>query len=361
MIHKPLPAALRPLAFAAAVVLLGGCARHAVQSEAAAPRLVAASTATLQARQATARTLLSGVVVSSHQVQVASRLMGYIRRVEVHAGQQVHAGQPLLEVDPTDIQGQVAQARAGLAQAQANLVDAQADYQRFGALYRAQAVTLQQWQGIQLRYRVARQQVAAARAGYQTAQAQMRYASVRSPIDGVVVQKMASAGDLAAPGRPLLLIEGQGRLQVQLQVPEQAWSHVRVGETVPVYAAARTVEGRIAEAVPVADPMSHTHEVKVDLPAGSSLASGSFVRVGLALGRAPQLRVPAAALVERAGMHGVFVVDSAGIAHFRLVRTGAAAGDMLDVQAGLRAGETVVTGNLDEVVNGVRIGGASHG
>ena len=356
-----LAAALRPLAFMLAAALLGGCGRHDGAAPDTALRVVQAHTVTLAAQDAASRTMLSGVVASAHQVQVASRLMGYIRAVDVHEGERVRAGQVLLQVDPTDIEGQVAQARAGLAQAQANLANAQADYTRFGNLYKAEAVTRQQWEGIELRYKVAQQQVAAARAGYATAAAQMRYARVTSPIDGVVAQKMASAGDLAAPGRPLLVIEGQGRMQVLVQASAQAFAHVRVGDAVPVYAGARRLRGVIAEAVPVADPMSHTHTVKIDLPADSGLASGSYVRVGLDLGSAPQLRVPAAALVERAGMQGAFVVDAAGIAHFRLVRTGAAEGDMVDVQAGLRAGDTVVTSDLDAVGNGVKIGGGQRG
>jgi RND family efflux transporter MFP subunit len=361
MTHPSLPAAIRPLAIALAVVLAAGCSRHEVAPSAAAPRTVAARTVTLAARDAATRTLLSGVVASSRQVQVASRLMGYIRSIDVHEGQRVKTGQPLLQIDPTDIEGQVAQARAGLAQAQANLADAQTDYQRFGKLYRAEAVTRQQWDGVQLRYKVAQQQVAAARAGFDTAASQLRYARVTSPIDGVVVQKMANAGDLATPGRPLLVVAGEGNLQVRVQAPSEVFDRLRVGEQVPVLAGAREVTGRVAELVPVADPLSHTHAVNIDLPADAGLASGSFVRVGFELGSAPQLRVPAEALVERAGMQGVFVVDSEGTAHFRLVRTGDSAGGQVDVQAGLRPGETVVTSDLERMANGVKVGGGPRG
>ena len=361
MTHPSLSATLRPLAIALTVMLVAGCSRHDAAPSAAAARVVDARTVTLAAQQATARTLLSGVVASSQQVQVASRLMGYIRAFDVHEGQRVKAGQALLQIDPTDIQGQVAQARAGLAQAQANLADAQSDYQRFGNLYRADAVTRQQWDGIQLRYKVAQQQVAAARAGFDTAASQMRYARVSSPIDGVVVQKMASAGDLATPGRPLLVVEGEGHLQVRVQVPSEVFGRLRIGEQVPVLAGSRQLVGTVAEAVPVADPLSHTHAVKIDLPADAGLPSGTFVRVGFALGSGLQLRVPVAALVERAGMQGVFVVDSAGIAHFRLVRTGEVAGDQVDVQAGLQPGDTVVTSDLDQMVNGVNVGGGHRG
>ena len=351
-----------PLALVLSTALLSACGHQTDTAQtSAAPRVVAAQTLKLASSDQQNLTLLSGTVMSSNQVQVASRLMGYIRTLTVKEGQTVKAGELLFQVDPTDIQGQVAQARAGLAQAQANLANAKADYERFGNLYKEQAIPKQQWDQIQLRYQVAQEQVAAAQAGYGTASAQMRYASVTSPISGVVVQKMANQGDLAAPGRPVLVIEGQGKLQVMTQVPGEVFGKIKVGDKVQVLAHGKTLQGTLAQAVPVADPVSHTHTVKIDLPADSGLDSGSFVRVGFAVGSSPQLRVPLSAVVDRAGMTGVFVVDKDGIAHFRLVRLGAELGTEVEIQAGLNADDTVVTSNLSAVENGVKIGGGNRG
>lgn len=358
------PVALRRAALAlalSAALGLAACGHNEPEAVVPAPKVVAAQTVKLAATPAQNQTLLSGTVVSANQVQVASRLMGYIRDLRVKEGQTVRAGELLFQVDPTDIQGQIAQARAALAQAQANLANAKADYERFGNLYKEQAIPRQQWDQIQLRYQVAQQQVAAAQAGYDTAGAQMRYASVTSPISGVVVQKMANPGDLAAPGRPVLVIEGQGKLQVVTQVPGEVFRAIKTGDEVPIYAGGKTVQGTVAEIVPVADPMSHTHTVKIDLPPGSGLDSGNFVRVGFTVGTTQQLTVPAAAVVDRAGMTGVFVVDDQGIAHFRLVRLGARVGDAYEVQAGLSAGDTVVVSNLPAVENGVKISGGNRG
>ena len=350
-----------PLVLLLAAALLSGCGHpDETAGTAPAPRLVMAQTLKLNSSNLQHLILLSGTVVSSNQVQVASRLMGYIRTLTVKEGQTVKTGALLFQVDPTDIEGQVAQARAGLAQAQANFANAKGDDERFGNLYNDQAIAKQQWDQIQLRYQVAGQQVAAAQAGLNTALAQMRYATVTSPIAGVVVQKMANQGDLAAPGRPVLVIEGQGKLQVQTQVPGDVYGKIRVGDTVQMFANGKTLQGIIAQAVPVADPMSHTHTVKIDLPANAGLDSGSFVRVGFPGGSSPQLRVPRAAVVDRAGMTGVFVVDRDGIAHFRLVRLGAQTGDEIDVQAGLSADDTIVTSNLGAMENGMKIGGGNR-
>lgn len=356
-----LPAAL--LALVAS--LINGCGTHdSSDGQAAVGRTVVAEVQTVQPVSLSLRVETPGLVVSEDQVQVASRLMGYIREIKVEEGQTVKAGQLLFVVDPADIQGQMNQARAGLAQAEAALADAKLDYERFGALYKDEAIPKMQRDKIRLQYQVARQQVAAARAGFGLASNQMRYASVVAPINGVVTQKMANAGDLAAPGRPILVIEGLKTLQVRTQVSGDVYARIKPGEKVSIVQDGATtqapVEGRIVQVVPAADPASHSHRVKIDLPAGSGLSSGSFVRVGFAVGSREGIRVPASAVAERAGITGVFVVDAQGIARYRMVRTGASEQGQVEIQSGLSAGDKVVVSNVDQLENGDKVSGGTH-
>lgn len=349
-----------------AVSVTYGCGEHeppATQRD-SATRTLAADVQTVQQAPLSVRAELPGMVASEDQVQVASRLMGYIREIKVEEGQVVKAGQLLFVIDPTDIQGQMSQARAGLAQAEAALTDAKIDHERFGTLYQEEAIPKLQWDKIRLQKRVAEQQVAAARAGLNQANSQMRYASVVAPINGVVTQKMANAGDLATPGRPVLVIEGLKKLQVRTQVSSSVFDQIKVGEKVTIVtdgdAAQAPAEGTIAQVVPVADPVSHTHLVKIDLPAGSGLSSGNFVRVGFAVGSRQGIRVPAAALAERAGITGVFVVDAQGFARYRMVRTGVADQGMVEIQSGLNVGDKVVVTQVERLENGDRISGGTH-
>ena len=330
----------------------------------AAKRTVAAEVLTIQPVPLGLRAELPGMVASEDQVQVASRLMGYLREIKVEEGQMVKVGQLLFVIDPTDIQGQMSQARAGLAQAEAALTDARIDHERFGTLYKEEAIPKLQWDKIRLQKRVAEQQVAAARAGLNQANSQMRYASVVAPINGVVTQKLANAGDLATPGRPVLMIEGLKKRQVRTQVSSDVYARIKVGDKVTIAMDADTaqmpLEGTIAQVVPVADPVSHTHLVKIDLPADSGLASGNFVRVGFAVGSREGIRVPATALAERAGIAGVFVVDGQGLARYRMVRTGTADQSGVEIQSGLNAGDKVVVSNVGQVENGDKISGEAH-
>jgi multidrug efflux system membrane fusion protein len=360
------PHFLRIALLGLAVSLMTGCGEHEAPEGQTAPpgRTVSAAVQTIQQTPLTLRAETPGIVVSEDQVQVASRLMGYIRQIKVEEGQAVKAGQLLFVVDPSDIQGQVSQARAGLAQAEAALADARIDHERFGALYKEEAIPKLQWDKIRLQYQVAEQQVAAARAGLGLAVSQMRYASVVAPISGIVTQKMAHAGDLAAPGRPVLVIEGLNKRQVRTNVSGDVFARIKTGEKVSIVpdglAGQGPVEGVIAQVVPVADPVSHTYLVKIDLPTGSALPSGNFVRVGFAVGSREGIRVPAAAVADRAGITGVFAVDAQGIAHYRMVRTGAAEQDMVEIQSGLNAGDKVVVSNVEQLENGDKVSEGSH-
>ena len=349
-----------------AVSVTYGCGKHEASEgqTSASQRTVAAKVQTVEQAQLSLRAQLPGVVVSEDQVQVASRLMGYIREIKVEEGQSVKAGQLLFVVDPADIQGQMSQARAGLGQAEAALADARSDYERFGALYKDEAIPKLQWDKIRLQKQVAEQQVAAARAGLGQASSQMRYASVVAPINGVVTQKMANPGDLAAPGRPVLVLEGLKQLQVRTQVGSDVYARIKTGEKVSIVpdgdATQVPIEGTIAQVVPAADPVSHTYLVKIDFPAGSGLASGNFVRVGFAVGSREGIRVPVTALAERAGITGVFVVDAEGLAHYRMVRTGTAEQDSVEIQSGLNAGDKLIVSNVGQVENGDKINGGAH-
>ncbi len=354
------------LAAGLAALALAGCkGREPGQQAQSAAATVRAAVATVGLSRIPVASVNPGTVISAHQVQVASRLMGYIRELNVQEGEAVKAGQLLFTIDPTDIRGQMNQARAGLAQAEAALADAQADYERFSALYKDESIPKQQFDKVTLQYRVAQSQVAAARAGLATATAQLRYAEVRAPLDGVVLQKMAAAGDLAAPGRPVLVLEDPRRLQVQTTVSGETFARIKPGDTVPVSldGQPQPVEARVARIVPAADPVTHTYTVKLDLPPLAGLRSGTFARVSFPLGSRDALRVPKSAVLQRAGITGVFVVDGQGVARYRMVRTGAEADGQVEIQAGLNPGERVVISSEGELRSGdkVQAEGASHG
>lgn len=323
-----------------------------------AQRTVQAQTTVIQMSEGLATTAVPGTVEALESVRVASRLMGYIRDIAVVEGQAVKAGQRLFTIDPLDIEGAVEQARLGLKQAEDAMKDAEADYKRFENLYKDEVVTRQNYEKMKLNYEMAVTRAAQAKAGLGTAQGQMRYATVTSPINGVVTSKLANEGDIAAPGHPVLMVENPARLQVRGAVSEDLYRTLKPGAQVMVEVDGqdKPLAAKVAQLAPAADPMTHTYTVKLDI-AAPGLKSGAFARILFPTGKRQVLAVPETAVLARAGIVGVFVVDAQGAAQYRMVRLGRKEGGLAEVLSGLNPGDRVVTGNAQAVNNGDRVQG----
>ena len=301
-----------------------------------------------------------GMVTSTNEVQVASRLMGYVRKLLVHEGQKVKQGDLLLSLDANDVEGGIAQAKAALGKAKSVLADAEANYQRFLALYQQQAVPEQQFQQVEVGYRVAQGNVDAAEAGLRQAQSQLKYVDVRAPFAGTVVAKFIDIGQLAAPGHPLLTLQSSGVQQVQVQVSQQAFDQLSLEQRIPVTLDdgdfnQRQVEGTVARLVSAADPMTHSHSIKLNLPEESKAGSGDFARIRVQLEKRMGIVVPQSAVQRRAGIDGVFVVDENGLAAFRMIRLGEQREAGIVVLAGLVAGDRIVVSAAGELNNGMKV------
>lgn len=338
-------------------LLIGGCSsQESPKTTAEAVREITASVDSARLVDMPILAPTPGTVVPAEAVQLSSRVMGYIRALKVVEGQAVRQGEVLFEIDPVDVQGAVAQAQQMVVQAEAALKDARADYERFEKLYKDEVINRQQFDKIKLHYEMAQSRVAQAKAGLAQARGQFEYTRVTAPITGVVTRKFAHEGDLAAPGHPILTLEDTTRLQVQTAVPESIFRQLKLGDAVQVEVEGipQPLQAHISRLTPSADPLSRTYPVKLDL-AGEGLKSGGFARVMFITGQRQVLAVPAKAMVDRAGIRGVFVLDAQDRAQFRMVRAGSPMDGMVEIVAGLAAGERVVIEADMTVQNGDRI------
>jgi membrane fusion protein, multidrug efflux system len=109
---------------------------------------------------------------------------------------------------------------------------------------------------------------------------------------------------------------------------------------------------------PEAATPSSTFRARLDLPPGAlDLAPGMFVRVGLVIGEADRLLIPASALVERSEVTAVYVIDARGQASLRYVRPGHRLGDKLEVLSGLASGERIA---LDPTAASTQVAAAGN-
>ncbi len=305
----------------------------------------AAGLATAQAatRMISADTEVVGTVEAEQIATVTSRVVANINDMRVSAGQRVAAGDTLAVLDDRDLRHRVEQAQDAALGAEATLAQARSDYARDKPLFDQQVITAYDFEHTQTNLKTAEANYHRLQQAEQEAEVNFSYAVVRSPFSGVVVDKLANLGDLAAPGKPLLTMYEQGRLRLAVNVPENLVGSVHVGQPLAfrVDALNRQTTGKVAEIVPSSDPSSRTVVVRVHLDDTADAVPGMFGRVLLPMKPEPVLALPASAVV-RAGQLTMVDVVREGRVERRIVQVGRSYGNQLEVLSGLTPGETVV-------------------
>jgi len=295
-----------------------------------------AATFEVKAETAPVRVEVVGTTASEEKINLSARIPAYVDQVLASAGDRVKKGQTLIVLDDRDI-------RQKLAAAEAQFNQAQAEYERAKKLFESQATT--------------EQALTAARAMFNAAQAQVEevkvmltYAQVESPIAGIVTERRIEAGDLANPGMLLLAVYDPLRMRLEAPVPVRLIDRLALGQEVDVVLdrPARTFKGSVAEIVSEVDAATRTQLVKVHLDGvEGDVLPGTFGRLWVAAESREAIFVPASA-VARIGQLAFVQVVRDGRALRRLVKTGPAQGDRLEILSGLRAGDVVLANPVQE-------------
>ncbi|MCL5097606.1 MAG: efflux RND transporter periplasmic adaptor subunit [Candidatus Omnitrophica bacterium] len=323
----------------ALAALVAGCHKEAPKPPAESLPTATVELMPVQNKTYQAMEEVLGTVRPKLHATLEAKISGRIQTMPVVFGQSVKAGDLIAQLEVGEIQAKLTQAKAMLDQAEG-------DFKRYENLLKGKAVTQQEFDGIQARYRVAA-------ASVKEAETMLGYATVTAPFNGMIARKLSDVGDLATPGRPLVELEDPAGLRLEANVPEGLIGsvHLEAKRPVRVEAVTNELEGVVREIAPSADPNSRTFSVKFDLPAAPGLRSGQFGRVVLPVGETTLPRVPISAVVRRGQMEIVFVaIDNK--AQLRLVKTGKRIGDEVELLSGVQAGDKVVVKGAATLIDG---------
>jgi multidrug efflux system membrane fusion protein len=273
--------------------------------------------------------------------------------LHVKAGDKVRAGQELLRIDARAAQQGVVGSSAQVEAAQSQLVVAGQELERQKQLLQKQYISQAAFDRAQAQWDAAKAQVKALQAQTQVAQTQSGFFVVNAPYAGVVSDVSVTLGDMAMPGRALVTMHDPSALRVSASVPQALLASVSAQPKairyelpgVAAYATPQTPQQ--VQVLPAVDPVTHTGQIRLSLPAGiEGLAPGLFARVwlpGVSTGQpgAERVYLPSSAVVRRAEMTGVYVINAQGKPSLRQVRLGQTSGDRVEVLSGLRKDDKV--------------------
>ncbi len=316
------------------IIFLFGCKEERTKQTANQDRaVVSVKVLTVQEEKATAHREIMGTVQAAEKAVIAARISGQIIELPVIPGSRVEKGNLLVKINAGEISAQLIQAKAQLAQVERNL-------ERERNLLKKDASTPETVKGLEDTHRIAL-------AAVKEVQTMLDYATISAPFSGIITRKNADVGDLASPGKPLLEIENEMKLQVVADIPESMILKIKVGDDIPVSIPAAGFSSicRVEEVSPAADPLSRTAPIKLSVPSTSDIRSGQFARLLLSQGTENAIFIPKSAIVPFGQMERIFIAQE-GKARLRLVRTGEIKNDKVEILAGLAPGdEVIISGN----------------
>jgi RND family efflux transporter MFP subunit len=328
------PALARVLFVAASAIVFAGCSGKA-QQVTVAPTPVRIAESFTGPAAPTIRT--NGLLVNKDEIRLSFKVGGVIRRLAVHEGERVREGQLLAEIEQTEVNAQVEQARQAYEKAQRDL-------ERGERLHADQVISLEQLQDL-------RTQAAVSQAALKSAQFNSSYSSIVASRDGTVLRKLAEEREMVAAGTPILVLGAQDQgFVVRAGLADREIVQVRLNDTAQIRLDALpdiTLTGKVSEIASAADPASGMFNIEVLLDAARQpLKSGLVAKLSIvpSAARASELvYVPIAAIVEGNGRKAsVFVLDGEH-ARRREVEVAFIEDAGVALNSGVQAGEQIVT------------------
>jgi len=265
--------------------------------------------------------------------------------MRVSAGQPVRAGDVLVVLDDEALVARLRQAESAAGAAQAAAERAQLDLGRAERLRQQNAVTQAQLDEVVAAARVTHADLLRAQQAVEEARVMRSYATLTSPITGIVVDKRAESGDTAAPGQVLITLYDPTQMQMVASVREGLASRLKVGDEVPARLESLGIEcqATVREIVPESQAATRTFQVKVTGPCPPGVTSGMFGRISVPLDEESLLVVPERA-IRRVGQLAMVDLVADGRIERRAIRLGRAIDGDREVLSGLRAGDRVMIG-----------------
>ncbi len=326
------------------IALISGCSRKP-ETTAAREEVIPVEVAPVT-RHVIDRTLeLTGNIEPYQMNNLGAQMSGRIQKIYVDAGDRVHKGDILVQMDD-----------AQLTQARVQYQLAKQDFERMKPLLEEGSISPSQFDKIKGAYE-------SAKAAYELVLENTR---IRAPFSGVVTRKWMNEGEVfllfpGAAGLPAIVTLMQiNPVKIKVNVPESDFPHVRKGMPATIRVdvlPGKSFGGKVSRLEPTIDPLTRTFGVEVEIPnPDETLRPGMFARVSLKFGTDTVVAVPRSALVNQVGTgkYFAFVVEN-GIARRRDVVRGNRFDSLIEIRQGIRPGEQIVVSGQYRLKDGAKV------
>jgi RND family efflux transporter MFP subunit len=285
-----------------------------------------------------------GTLAAREEAMISAQVAGQLEKNLVDLGDRVKVGQEIVLIDTTSYDALAAASAANLTRANASAANAAQNLKRIQDLQKERIASASDLDAAVADAARTSAEVKAAEANDAIARLNLDRSRVKAPFDGVVAERIASAGDYLAVGAPIARLVQTDPLRLRLEIPERESTAVRAGQSVRVSVEGDTniYRGQLARIAPAIRPENRMLLVEADVPNPGGLRAGLFARATIVVNeREEAVSIPAEALITFAGLEKVVLIKD-GKAAEKAVTTGRREGGWVEITGGLRVGEQVV-------------------
>ena len=308
----------------------------------------------------------SGVVQAGTESKLSFKVPGTVQKVNVDIGTKVRAGKLLIKLDPTDYEIQVKEAENARDLARASEVQAESNYKRVRALYENRSASKSALDAARAAFESAHEQDNISKKRRKLARNQLEYTVLKAPVTGAISDVRVEENENIQAGQPVVILTSGSELEVKIAMPEILIAQIREGDNVNVTLDAvqgKSFKAKVTEVGVALTGYATTYPVMVRLiETDPNCRSGMAAEVSFTFqatsNRECFIVPPVAVGEDRLGRH-VFVVEPAdsglGIIQKKTVEIGELTSDGLEIMAGLKDGDYLVTAGVSQIQDGLKV------
>lgn len=340
---------------------LMGCGPTAAKPPAPAPQAMPVKVETVTLTPVPVSDTFVATIKSRRSATLQPQVVGNLTQIFVHSGQQVSAGERLMEIDPRQQQAIVAQQEATEQQMLATYQYNQKDILRQKSLFSGGIISQQAYQQANQTFNSSKATYESAVAARKSAQQQLAYFHISAPFKGMIGDVPVHVGDYVSASTVLTTVDDNTQLEAYIYIPAERASEVRVGLPVEITDSAGKVldRSKIYFVSPQVDDPLQAILAKAKINTRPNiLRNAQLVRARVIWSTAPAPTVPILAVTQIGGQPFVFVAkndNGHSVAQLTSLVLGDAVGNDYAVKTGLRAGDKVIVSGMQFLVNGAPV------
>lgn len=315
-----------------------------------------------------------GTIRPQDVVNINPQVSNRVTRIHVDLGDTVQQGQIMAEIYDVPFRDDFEQAQAQLRQTRSAFQRDSTQFERQRLLFESNAISSSEFDDARATFETSQAQYEAASAAMTQSRENLANTEIRSPVHGVVINRLIAEGDIATTGNVAFEIANLVGYETRLYLPMHDWEEVRVGHPVEMRLSNRdgvAAQGNVSRISPQLNPNTGLGEVVVSLTdVSSSIRQGVLVESRITLvTHENTIVIPRSALIEQVETYiepetntvelrrtySVFVAQGDTVAQQRELTLGLEQGERIEVTDGLEVGEQLIITGHRTLNEGARI------